>query len=295
MRTKIIDSIYYKMKSNEKIFFLTADMGMNLVEKIEKSFPNRFANIGIAEQNMIGVSAGLVNAGFRSFVYTISNFAVIRCLEQIRNDILLHNYPITILGSGTGYDYSALGPTHHSIDEWGILKGLPNIEIYCPSTVEYSTNIIEKILSKKVPAYIRIPKGTYDFQNGGNDYYNLQGKRKKHLLISYGSIAPNCIEAMKINENLNILILNKLKPLDGKLISEILNEYENLWVVEDHLPNSGMFSVICEINARKRLNKNVFSLAPNEYTLDVGGSPDYFHKKYKIDTNGILQSISNFN
>lgn len=105
------------MKKNEKIFFLTADMGINLVEKFVKDFPNRYLNVGIAEQNLISISAGLINLGYIPVAYTISNFLIHRCYEQLRNDIVLHNYPIVLLGTSSGYDNAPLGPTHHMIDD----------------------------------------------------------------------------------------------------------------------------------------------------------------------------------
>ena len=122
MRNAIVNHIYKLMHKNKRIFFLTGDMGINLVEKFEEKFPERFLNVGIAEQNLIGVSAGLYNAGYLPFAYAISNFITQRCLEQIRNDIILHNYPITLIGTSTGFDNATLGPTHHVVDDWGVLK-----------------------------------------------------------------------------------------------------------------------------------------------------------------------------
>ena len=124
MRGRIIDTIFEKMHCNQDLFFLTADMGINLVEKFEEKFPSRYLNVGISEQNLVAVSAGLCNLGYKPFAYTISNFAVHRCLEQIRNDVILHNYPVAILGTSAGFDNAPLGPTHHVIDDWGALKKL---------------------------------------------------------------------------------------------------------------------------------------------------------------------------
>ena len=134
MRAQIIESIFQRMVQDPDVFFLTADMGINLVEKFEEKYPARFLNVGIAEQNLVGVSAGLVNLGYRPFAYTISNFVIHRCFEQIRNEIGIHDYPVTLLGTSTGYDNAPLGPTHHIIDEWGVLKSIPEIDIYRTDT-----------------------------------------------------------------------------------------------------------------------------------------------------------------
>ena len=99
MRNQIIDQIHNEMKKDEKIFFLTADMGINLVEKIKNDYPDRYLNVGIAEQNLIGVASGLINVGYRVVTYTISNFLVHRCFEQLRNDISLHKKAILMVGT----------------------------------------------------------------------------------------------------------------------------------------------------------------------------------------------------
>ena len=170
MRGRKIDTIFAQMKTNPDVFFLTADMGISLVEKFGEEYPDRYTNVGIAEQNLIGVSAGLANLGYRPFAYTISNFVIHRCFEQIRNDIGLHGYPITLLGTSTGYDNAPLGPTHHIIDEWGILKSVPGIDIYCPSSLSYAAKLVERILHAGRPAYVRIPKGGAQGASLGRSY-----------------------------------------------------------------------------------------------------------------------------
>ena len=169
MRNKIINSLLNEMKENKNIFFLNADMGINLVEQIQLEFPERYANVGISEQNLIGVAAGLANVGYLPFVYTISNFLIHRCFEQIRNDIILHNYPITLIGTSTGFDNAPLGPTHHMLDDWASLATFPLIDIYCPSSIMYANSLISKVLLNKRPAYIRIPKGNFTNPQSNDD------------------------------------------------------------------------------------------------------------------------------
>ena len=158
MRAQIINTLFDRMATNPDIFFLTADMGINLVERFAEKYPDRFLNVGIAEQNLVGVSAGLVNIGFRPFAYTISNFAVHRCFEQIRNEIGIHDYPVILLGTSTGYDNASLGPTHHMLDDWGSIKAIPEIDIYCPSSVAYAGILADHLIDIGRPAYVRIPK-----------------------------------------------------------------------------------------------------------------------------------------
>ncbi|HEY3798094.1 MAG TPA: transketolase C-terminal domain-containing protein [Caulobacteraceae bacterium] len=292
MRGQIIDAIYERMAANPDIFFVTADMGINLIEKFEETYPDRFANVGIAEQNMVGVSAGLANLGYRPFAYTISNFAIHRCFEQIRNEIGIHGYPITLLGTSTGYDNAPLGPTHHIIDEWGALKGIPGIDIYCPSSVIYAGALIDKILSAGRPAYVRIPKGEFKTPDSTDDFVKLPGASSDVLLVSYGTPAQTCLQAQEKDPRLSVLVVNKLRPLDDEAIAAALAPHDQIYVVEDHFPSSGLYGSLCEVIAGHPIKGRLRSLAPRDYTLDVGTSPAFFHQKYGIDLAGLTRAMA---
>jgi transketolase len=291
MRGQIIDSIFAVMETNPDVFFLTADMGINLVEKFGEKYPDRYSNVGIAEQNLIGVSAGLTNLGYRPFAYTISNFAIHRCFEQIRNDICIHNYPVTILGTSTGYDNAPLGPTHHIIDEWGTLKSIPGIDIYCPSSVSYAAKVIEKIIQAGRPAYVRIPKGGHKNPASEEHMVKLPGEIDDVLLVSYGNPAQACIEVRNLDPRISVLVINRLRPLDENQLSVALGPHKRIIVVEDHFPQSGLYGSLCEFIASNPVRGRIESLAPRGYTFEVGTSSDYFYKKYNIDVCGIINSI----
>ncbi len=128
MRTIFFELLKSGMRTDPSLFLVTADMGLGLVEPFQQEFPDRFINVGIAEQNMAGVCAGLCNIGFRPLCYTISNFLVERCFEQLRNDVCLHDYPVTFIGTSTGFDNGNLGPTHHVVDDIGCVKGAAKCE-----------------------------------------------------------------------------------------------------------------------------------------------------------------------
>ena len=291
MRAQIIESIFAQMQTNPDIFFLTADMGIGLVERFGEKYPDRFANVGIAEQNLIGVSAGLVNLGYRPFSYTISNFVIHRCFEQIRNDIGIHNYPVTLLGTSTGYDNAPLGPTHHIIDEWGILKSIPEIDIYCPSSVSYAAKLVERILQAGRPSYVRIPKGGHKEPASEDHIVKLAGETDDVLLVSYGNPVQACIEARNRDPRISVLVINRLRPLDENELFGALEPHKRIFVVEDHFPQSGLYGSLCEFIARNPVQGKIKSLAPIDYTLEVGTSPDYFYNKYGINVSGILTSI----
>jgi transketolase len=291
MRGQIIDAVFERMASNPDVFFLTADMGINLIEKFSEKYPTRFLNVGIAEQNLVGVSAGLANLGFRPFAYTISNFAVHRCFEQIRNDIGIHDYPIVLLGTSTGYDNAPLGPTHHIIDDWGALKAIPEIDIYCPSSVSYAGFLVDHLLSTARPAYVRIPKGAYRTPDSFEHFVLLPGAQSRTILVSYGTPAQECLAAQSRDSSLSVLVVNRLRPLDDEKLADVLRPYHRIIVVEDHFPSAGLYGSLCEVLVRHSVTGRLHSLAPRDYTLDVGTSNAYFHRKYGMDVEGILAAV----
>lgn len=291
MRQKIIDNIFYLMEKDKRIFFLTADMGINLVEKIQEKYPDRFLNVGIAEQNLIGICAGLCNLGFLPFAYTISNFIIHRCFEQVRNDIILHAYPITLIGTSAGFDNAPLGPTHHVLDDWGMLKTYPGIDIYCPNSNEYAGNIISKVIKKSRPSYIRIPKGAFKEIKTKKDIFYKKGTHKKIILISYGATSIECLKVYK-KLKISLLLFNKLHPISKKRLYKILINYQTAVVVEDHFKGTGLFNSLCQIfiNFNK---KNFYSISPNLFNFNVGKSSIFFLKKHKIDSASIIRFLNN--
>ena len=290
MRNTIINNIFDLMHKNKKIFFLTGDMGINLIEKFEKKFPKRFLNVGIAEQNLIGICAGLYNSGYLPFAYAISNFITQRCLEQIRNDIVLHNYPITLIGTSTGFDNAALGPTHHVVDDWGTLKGFPGLDIFCPNSIDYAKKIIPKVIKNKKPTYIRIPKSSFSDVKTTKDYYFKKGQTKDVVIISYGGTARSCLN-INISKNISCLLMNKLHPIDKKKILKIVKGYRNILVVEDQMKYNNLYSSICEIFYNEKKRPYLHQICPKNYELKVGNSQEYFYKQFKMDEKSILNKL----
>ena len=133
MRNYFARSLYEKIKKNRKIILLSADIGNKLFDKIKKDFPKNFLNCGIAEPNLITFAAGMSKAGFIPICYTITNFLIYKTIEQIRTDAIYNNNKIILVGTGSGLSYNHLGPTHHSLEDIGLLSNLPNINIFSPS------------------------------------------------------------------------------------------------------------------------------------------------------------------
>lgn len=282
------------MQNDERIFFLMGDTGFNLVEPIFEQFPDRTLNVGVAEQNLIGIAAGLSNIGFKPVCYAISNFLVHRCLEQIRNDLCIHNYPVVLVGTSTGFDNGALWATHYVVDDIGCLKPLPNIRIYSPSSVESINNIFEEVMNSPNPSYIRITKS--NFSEGKNinepNRFILRNDQSDILVIAHGKMIKNSVEAEKLFPKFSIFAMDMIKPLDEQKLEKLMKKYKNIIVIEDNF-RSGLYSTVCQFAAEKRLHgTNLYPISPIEdYGTRVGDS-SYLEEKHGLSPKKIAFFLS---
>lgn len=283
MRGVFFKELKIEMSRDKILFLLFADMGLGLVEPLQEEFPNRVMNVGIAEQNLIGIAAGLCNAGYRPVCYTISNFLIERSFEQIRNDVCLHHYPVILVGASTGYDNGSLGPTHHVIDDIGCLKILPGINIYSPTSVAATRMVFQEIMKDKSPAYVRIGKGALNIKVPGNNINHMavSNPRSEVLLITHGNLLENCIKAAEKNPRFAVYAMNKILPLDRNELKRLFSVYTDIVVIEDHLVGSGLYSILCQyvvetMGSRARLHV----IAPPDCYEDRVGNKDYFAFKY---------------
>ena len=284
------------MRTDDKFFVITADMGLGLLDSFQEEFPDRFLNVGIAEQNMVGIAAGLCNLGFKPFCYTISNFLVQRCFEQIRNDACLHKYPITLVGTSTGFDNGLLGPTHQIVDDIGCIKALPNITIYSPATNNVIESIFSEILVNTGPVYIRIGKSGIDLKNNklGICFFVIQKPTADTVLVTHGTTLKNCMDAANALDNTDVYCLNKIKPLEDSLLEAVGEKYRSIVVVEDHFGASGLYNSICQYLVENRLQvKNIYSLSPPENYEEVVGDRDFFADKFGYSAKKIKAFIEN--
>ncbi len=140
----------------EEFLFLTGDLGFRALEPLRDRLGHRFINAGVAEQNMVSVAAGLAKSRFRPWVYSIAPFLYARPLEQIRNDVCLHNLPVVLVGNGGGYGYGVMGATHHALEDYGILLTLPNLTVQIPAFDADLPAIVQELFESISPGYLRL-------------------------------------------------------------------------------------------------------------------------------------------
>lgn len=158
MRNAFIDELILAAEKNPKIALVVGDLGYGVVETFAQRFPRQFFNAGVAEQNMMGLSAGLASEGWHVFAYSIANFPTFRCAEQIRNDVAYHNLPVTIVAVGGGLSYGGLGYSHHAVQDFGLMRILPNMLIAAPGDPMEVRGCMRYLIDNPQPSYLRLGK-----------------------------------------------------------------------------------------------------------------------------------------
>jgi transketolase len=161
MRVDFVKAVEGVLAADPKAMFVTGDLGYSALEEVAAKYGRRFLNAGVAEQNMVGVSAGLALAGMRQWVYSIAPFATYRCLEQIRNDVCLHRLPVRIVGNGGGYTYGIMGATHHALEDLAALRPLPNMRLFFPCSGDHVAAAVAQISELNGPTYLRLAISPY--------------------------------------------------------------------------------------------------------------------------------------
>src|SRR3989338_193959 len=158
MRNTFIETLIKTHSSHKDFFMLSGDAGLGLFEGLQKQYPNKFKNMGIAEQNAIGFAAGMGLVGFKVYVYNIIPFVLYRCYEQVRNDICYQELPVTLVGIGSGITYSPQGMTHYSVEDLGIAQTLPNLKVFSPIDPIEAKLAARYSLNCGSPVYVRLAK-----------------------------------------------------------------------------------------------------------------------------------------
>lgn len=252
MRTAFIEQLVNEAANNDKIFLLVADLGYNVVEPFAQKYPDRFLNVGIAEQNMAGIAAGLAKEGFIPFIYSIGNFPTLRCMEQIRYDICYHNLNVNIVAVGGGFSYGTLGASHHATEELGMLRTIPNLTVCAPADPTESSKITTLATKDPSPFYIRLGKNgepaihQQDFKIEKGTPILLKAGVKT-AVIATGSIAIDCLsEVNKHDASVAVYSLPIIKPMNKNALLPVFVQYEKIITVEEHQASGGFGSAILE-------------------------------------------------
>ena len=285
---------------NERVVVLTADLGIGLFDEIAESAPTRFLNVGIAEQNMIGIAAGLALAGRRVFVYSIAPFVTSRPHDQLRIDVAYHEADVTIVGVGGGLAYGALGPTHHAIEDLALMRALPNMTVVAPGSPSEAASATRALADRPGPSYLRLAKNgepeclpDEPFRVG---VARLLLPGNAATICSTGALLPNAIAAAdRLNVQgiaTGVLHMPTVKPLDVDALCRALQAAPLLVTLEEHTLPGGFGSAVAEAVVDHGLRGSVLRLGVPDCFAPVVGSREHLLELYGLSPARIADTIS---
>jgi transketolase len=295
MRTAFIEQLIVEARRNPKLFLVVGDLGFSVVEPFAAEFPERFLNAGVAEQNMTGVAAGLASEGYHVFTYSIGNFPTLRCLEQIRNDICYHNFPVTVVAVGAGMSYGNLGYSHHCVQDIAALRGLPGITILSPADPNEARQCVRWLSQNPGPSYLRLGKAgepsIHDKQILLEGPTLIVDHEAELCIVGTGSILAEAVSAAESlatqDIKADVLSLTKVNPVDVHDFANLLR-YKKILTIEEHVPAGGIGELLKSMLPR---TVKIESLALENSLTSKVGSQRYLRVLAKLDEVAITDKI----
>lgn len=256
MRTAFISELLACADRDPRIWLLTGDLGYSVLEPFAERFPDRFVNVGVAEQNMVGVAAGLARSGAKVFVYSIANFPTFRCLEQTRNDVCYPGASVTIVSVGSGFSYGAHGSTHHAIEDAAVMRSLPGIIVVSPGDPTEARLATRELADCSGPAYLRLGKaGEQIIAAHAGEAFTLGRMRLIRegtdvTIVATGSVlavaSAAATELERGGISCRLLSAHTLKPFDSETLVRAMFETAGVVTVEEHRLIGGLRSAVAE-------------------------------------------------
>jgi transketolase len=302
LRKAFVEALMAMAGEDERLHLLAGDLGFSLLEPFTEKFPSRFINMGVAEQNMIGVATGLALSGKIVFVYSIANFPTFRCLEQIRNDVCYHNVNVNIVMGGGGLAYGALGITHHATEDMAIMRAMPNMTVIAPGDPLEAAGATRACAAWAGPCYLRLGKTSEPVVHESVPSFNI-GKAirlrdgKDAALISTGCMLNSTVRAAELLSqqgiSVRVLSMPTIKPLDRDAVLAAARDAGIIVTVEEHSIIGGLGSAVAEVLAEapgldcrfRRMG------VKDSFSHDVGNQ-EYLLKAHGLSVDDIVRMVT---
>jgi len=300
MRNAFIDTVLQECGRRDDIFIISGDAGLGVFDTFKDEHPDRFLNLGAAEQNMIGFAAGMAMTGYKVLVYNIIPFVLYRCYEQVRNDICYQDLPVILTGIGSGLTYSPQGMTHYSIEDLSLARTLPNLTVLSPIDPVEARLAAEYALSAAAPVYVRLAKrGEPDIHTAQRfDITRPQVLVEGNIpiaLLCHGSIAEEALRASEILAaegcQPRVITVPMVQPLNHAALMPLLKDATAIVTVEEHYHSCGFGSALRELIMDSGLNCSLTTLGiPSRFIHEVHDTAG-MRKLFKIDAVSIAAAI----
>jgi transketolase len=299
MRTAFSDAITAAAVADPKVLLLTGDHGYALFDDFRRQRPDQFINCGVAEQNMVGVAAGLAKAGYKPIVYGLACFVPIRTLEQIKLDVCYEQLPVVFIGDGAGIVYSALGSSHQSAEDIAALRAVPHIDILSPCDTHEMHYAMAHAMRFAGPVYVRMGKSDVaavheaPCQAPIGDLLPVRaGHSRKCAFIATGSMVRSAVELAATLDDNSVWSAPSVKPLNVGQVGMLARQFEQLVVLEEHNRIGGLGGAIAEIVAGlSGARASVLRLGIQDRFSQLNGSWDYLRREHGIDQESLRAQI----
>lgn len=301
MRKAFIKTIGQLFDEDPKVVLFLGDIGAFLLRNVREKYPDRVINAGISEAAMMSAAAAMGMDGWKVFVYTITPFVTVRCLDQIRVGVGYHNANVKIVGVGGGVSYSALGATHHSIEDLAVMRCIPGMRILAPDNSNSTAQAMRKAVATYGPVYIRLTLNTPDqlddkIKRPFKDF-EILATGTQVLILSYGETLKECLLAREELKKQNIVptVVNvaSIKPL-AKNIVPLVGKADYVFTIEEHSIIGGLGSVIAELIAELPNGKKptLTRIGIRDKFVEYQGHKHQLYKKLGLDARSIARKVS---
>jgi len=298
MRTTFIQTLLELAEQDNEIWLLCGDLGYSVLEPFAARFPDRYLNVGVAEQNMIGVAAGLALSGKQVFCYSIANFPIMRCLEQIRNDVCYHRLNVRIVAVGGGLAYGAAGYTHHGVEDLAVMRVMPYMTVLAPADPVETRLATQALAQQQGPAYLRLGKAREPVVHTTAPEFAI-GKAIRVrtgtdvCIISTGAMLESCVQACdRLAErgvSAAVLSMPCLQPLDVARVHHAAQTMRAIITVEEH-GIGGLGTAVAEVLAATPAHARFRALHLPAIPVQVAGSQTTLRANFGIDVKGIVHA-----
>jgi len=301
MRAAFSEALVRLAKSDPNVLLLTGDHGYALFDDFRRECPTQYINAGIAEQNMVGMAAGLARTGFRPFVYGLSAFIPVRVVEQIKLDVAHDKLPVIFIGDGAGFVYSHLGTSHQSTEDIACTRAIPDLSVYSPADRFEVTACMELAYHSKAPVYLRMGKSdrgdvhlAVPQARIGSLLEAKSGKAGDIAFIATGALVRTAVDiAAGLYPNATVWSTPFIKPIDSKQVTAICKQNRVVVVLEEHSVLGGLGSVIAEIASEFALAR-ILRVGVLDRFSHHCGTYEYLLKEHGLDRLAIELRISDF-
>lgn len=284
MRTAFVNTLLDMAADDPRIFLLTADLGWSVLEPFARAFPDRFLNVGVAEQNLAGIATGLAQVGAVPYIYSIANFVTMRCYEQIRNGPVLHRLPVRVIGVGGGFAYGHAGPSHHALEDLAILRAQPALTVIAPADPAQTRTALRATVDLPGPVYLRVGKGGNPEVPGLHGRFALDRPEVIRpgtdlLYLATGAIAREAVRAAQLVRRRGlsaaVAVMAHLGFHGGEELRDLLAQYPAVVTVEEGFTAGGLGSLVAETVAQAGLRCIISIQGVRTPFAGVTGSPAY--------------------